>query len=49
MEEMGKILKNYEEGRLTLQQAAKRAGISLWEIIDEVKKRHVHAPTLSKT
>ena len=37
-------LKDYEEGRMTLWQAAAKCGLSLWEIIDEVKKREVHVP-----
>jgi len=37
-------LKEYEEGKITLWQAAKRCGISLWEIIEEVRKREIHVP-----
>jgi predicted HTH domain antitoxin len=37
-------LKDYEEGRTTLWQAASRCGLSLWEMIDEVRKREVRVP-----
>lgn len=37
-------LEDYEEGKLTLWQAAAKCGLSLWEMIDEVKKREVHVP-----
>jgi len=37
-------LREYEEGKITLWQAAKRCGISLWEIIEEVRKREIHVP-----
>lgn len=37
-------LKDYEEGKITLWQAAKRCQLSLWEIIEEVKKRLIHVP-----
>jgi len=39
-----KSLEEYEQGKLTLWQAAKKCGVSLWEIINEVKKREVHVP-----
>lgn len=39
-----KSLKEYEHGRITLWQAAKKCDLSLWEIIGEVKKREVHVP-----
>jgi len=39
-----KSLKDYEDGKLTLWQAAKRNNLSLWEIINEVKKRSIHVP-----
>jgi predicted HTH domain antitoxin len=39
-----KSLKEYEEGKITLWQAATRCDLSLWEIIDEVRKREVHVP-----
>lgn len=37
-------LEDYGEGRLTLWQAAAKCGLSLWEMIGEVKKREVHVP-----
>ena len=37
-------LEDYEAGKLTLWQAAAKCGLSLWEMIDEVKKREVHVP-----
>ncbi len=37
-------LRMYEEGRLTLWQAARRCGLSLWEMIDEARKREIHVP-----
>lgn len=39
-----KSLEEYEQGKLTLWQAAERCGLSLWEIIDEAKKRKIHVP-----
>ena len=39
-----KSLKYYEEGKITLWQAAEKCGLSLWEIINEAKKREVHVP-----
>jgi len=39
-----KTLKDYEEGRVTLWQAATECGISLWEMIEEARKREVHVP-----
>ena len=37
-------LKDYEEGKITLWQASERCGLSLWEIIDEAKKRGIRIP-----
>jgi predicted HTH domain antitoxin len=37
-------LHQYEEGSVTLWQAAKKCGLSLWEMIHEVKQRNVHVP-----
>jgi len=34
-------LKDYEEGKITLWQAAKRCGLSLWEMIDEIERRGI--------
>ncbi|MDI6905593.1 MAG: UPF0175 family protein [Candidatus Bathyarchaeia archaeon] len=39
-----KSLDEYEEGKLTLWQAAGKCGLSLWEMINEVKKREIHVP-----
>ncbi|MEM3501756.1 MAG: UPF0175 family protein [Candidatus Bathyarchaeia archaeon] len=39
-----KSLEEYERGKLTLWQAAKKCELSIWEIISEVKKRDVHVP-----
>lgn len=37
-------LREYEEGKLTLWQAAVKCGLSLWEMVNEVKNRMVHVP-----
>jgi len=37
-------LEEYERGNLTLWQAAARCGLSLWEMIQEVRKREVRVP-----
>lgn len=37
-------LEEYGAGRLTLWQAATRCGLSLWEMIEEVKAREVRVP-----
>jgi len=37
-------LADYENSRLTLWQAASSCGLSLWEMINEAKKREVHVP-----
>jgi predicted HTH domain antitoxin len=37
-------LEEYEEGKLTLWQASKKCGLSIWEMISEVKKREIHVP-----
>lgn len=39
-----KNLEQYDAGKITLWQAAKRSGISLWEMIDEVKHRATRVP-----
>jgi len=39
-----KSLSEYEEGKLTLWQAAERCGLSLWEMVEEARKREVHVP-----
>ena len=37
-----KSLKDYEEGKISLWQAAERCGLSLWEMIEEVRRRGIH-------
>ncbi|MHA1861512.1 MAG: UPF0175 family protein [Candidatus Ranarchaeia archaeon] len=37
-------LKEYENGKLTLWQAAEKCNMSLWEMIHEARKRGVYAP-----
>ena len=39
-----KSLDDYQQGRITLWQAAERCELSLWEIIVEAKKREIHVP-----
>lgn len=39
-----KTLKDYEDTKITLWQAAKKCDMSLWEIIEEVKRRSIHIP-----
>ena len=39
-----KSLGEYEEGKVTLWQAAKRCDMSIWEMIMEAKKREIHVP-----
>ncbi len=39
-----KFLDEYEQGKITLWQAAKRCDLSLWEMMEETKKRRVHLP-----
>jgi len=39
-----KNLRDYEDGKVTLWQASRKVGISLWEMIEKVKKRDVHVP-----
>ena len=39
-----KSLEDYEQGKVTLWQAAERCGLSLWEIIIEARKREIHVP-----
>lgn len=41
---IGKSLQEYQDGKLTLWQAARRCGLSVWEMMDEAKKREVHVP-----
>ena len=37
-------LEDYEQGKVTLWQAAEKCGVSLWEIIIEARKKEVHVP-----
>lgn len=37
-------LKKYEEGKITLWQAAEECEVSIWEIITEAKKRGIKIP-----
>jgi predicted HTH domain antitoxin len=37
-------LEDYEQGKVTLWQAAARCGLSLWEIVIEARKREIHVP-----
>lgn len=39
-----KCLEDYEAGRITLWQGARKCDLSLWEMIDEVKRRKIHVP-----
>ncbi len=39
-----KSLEEYEAGKITVWQAAKRCDLSLWEMIDEVRHRATHVP-----
>jgi len=39
-----KSLAAYEEGKLTLWLAAERCGLSLWEMVEEARKREVRVP-----
>lgn len=39
-----KNLEDYEKGKITLWQAARKCGMPLWEMIEEVKTREIHVP-----
>ena len=39
-----RALEDYELGKLTLWQAAAQCGLSLWEMISEIKKKEIHVP-----
>ena len=39
-----KSLMDYEVGKITLWQAAKRCDMSLWEIMEEAKKKPTYVP-----
>ena len=41
---IGKSLEDYEKGKVTLWQAARKCGISLWEMIDKAKEKRTHVP-----
>ena len=36
-------LEKYQEGKTTLWEAAEQCNLSLWEMVHEIKQRHVHA------
>ena len=42
-----KAIKQYQTGKISMGKAAENAGISLWEIMDELKERNI-ASTLTK-
>ncbi len=37
-------LEEYEQGKITLWEAAEKCGLSLWEMVLEAKKRKVNVP-----
>ena len=39
-----KSLEEYDDGKMTLWQAAKRCGLTLWEMIEQVKRSPAHVP-----
>jgi metal-responsive CopG/Arc/MetJ family transcriptional regulator len=39
-----KSLERYEAGSITLWQAAGQCGLSLWDIVEEARRRKVHSP-----
>lgn len=41
---INKSLKDYQDGRITLRQAAKISELSLWEAIEEAKNRKIYFP-----
>ena len=41
---IGKSLEDYEKGKVTLWQAAKKCSLSLWEMIDKAKEKQAHVP-----
>ena len=41
---IGKNLQDYEQGKITLWQAAEKCELSLWEMMVEAKKREIHVP-----
>ncbi len=42
--EIKQTLHEYEEGKLTFWQAARKCGISVWEMMDEAKKYKPRVP-----
>ena len=36
-------LEKYQEGKTTLWEAAEQCNLSLWEMVQEIKQRHIHA------
>ncbi len=42
--QIDKSLQDYEQGKITLWQAAEKCDIPLWEMIAEAKKKEVHVP-----
>ena len=36
-------LEKYQDGKTTLWEAAGECNLSLWEMVHEVRKRHIHA------
>ena len=39
-----KSLEEYEQGKITLWQAATKCDMSVWEMVIEAKKREIHVP-----
>lgn len=39
-----KAIKQYKSGKISIGKAAENAGISLWEIMDELKARNIANP-----
>ncbi len=37
-------LEDYAAGKISLWETAERCGLSLWEMIQEAKRRHIHVP-----
>jgi predicted HTH domain antitoxin len=41
--QLQECIKDYEASKITLWEAAERCDLSLWEIIQEMKRSHIHA------
>ncbi|MBU2477189.1 UPF0175 family protein [Candidatus Micrarchaeota archaeon] len=41
---MNKAIKEYQEGKISIGKAAETAGISLWEMMDELKAKNIANP-----